>query len=223
MTEPQMTDMEAIRARHSVRRYTGKRIEPEKIAALNQCIAALNAEGRLHLQLLEDAGKTYNRLMNKMMGQGTAPSVIACVGQDDGTLEQRIGYYGEKLVLIAQKLGLNTCWAGTFNKKTIGAEVADGERLVISIAIGYGENAGKPHKSKTAEQLSSSPKALDWFSSGVEAALLAPTAINQQKFQIRLNEDETVDFIDKGGPFSQVDLGIVKCHFEIGSGRSQKP
>ena len=50
--------------------------------------------------------------------------------------------------------------------------------------------------------------------------LLAPTAINQQKFTIRLNEDESVDFVDKGGIFSQVDLGIVRCHFEIGAENS---
>ena len=50
-------------------------------------------------------------------------------------------------------------------------------------------------------------------------ALLAPTAINQQKFVITLNDDETVSFTDKGGPYSRVDLGIVKCHFEIGAGR----
>ena len=36
-------------------------------------------------------------------------------------------------------------------------------------------------------------------------------------FIYSLNEDQTVDFIDKGGLFSQVDLGIVKCHFEIGA------
>ncbi len=62
-----------------------------------------------------------------------------------------------------------------------------------------------------------------WFNKGVEMALMAPTAINQQKFLIRLNEDETVDFIDKGGIFSQVDLGIVRCHFEIGAERSVGP
>ena len=51
------------------------------------------------------------------MGLGSAPSVIACVGKDDDTLDQRVGYYGEKLVLELQKMGLNTCWAGTFNRK----------------------------------------------------------------------------------------------------------
>ena len=54
-------------------------------------------------------------------------------------------------------------------------------------------------------------------------ALLAPTAINQQKFAINLGADEAVEFVDKGGVLSQVDIGIVKYHFEVGSGRKQTP
>ena len=46
---------------------------------------------------------------------------------------------------------------------------------------------------------------------------LAPMALNQQKFEIALNEDGSVEFIDKGGVFSKVDLGIVKYHFEVGA------
>ncbi len=215
-----MSEIDAIKERHSVRNYTPERIQAEKIVKLNEKIRELNEAGNIHLQLIEDAGNTYNKLFNRVAGLGSAPSVIACVGPDDETLEQRIGYYGERLVLFAQTLGLNTCWAGTFNKKNIGADIRAGERIVISIAIGYGDGKGKTHKSKTMEQvIDAKGDRPYWFNKGVEMALLAPTAINQQKFLIRLNEDETVDFVDKGGVFSQVDLGIVKCHFEIGSER----
>jgi nitroreductase len=215
-----MSEIDAIKERHSVRNYTPERIQAEKIVKLNEKIRELNEAGNIHLQLIEDAGNTYNKLFNRVAGLGSAPSVIACVGPDDETLEQRIGYYGERLVLFAQTLGLNTCWAGTFNKKNIGADIRAGERIVISIAIGYGDGKGKPHKSKTMEQvIDAKGDRPYWFNKGVEMALLAPTAINQQKYLIRLNEDETVDFVDKGGVFSQVDLGIVKCHFEIGSER----
>lgn len=106
-----------------------------------------------------------------------------------------------------------------FNRKNIGAKIDENERLVISIAIGYGKDNGKPHKSKDiSEVVDVKGKMPEWFEEGAKMALLAPTAINQQKFLIRLNDDETVEFIDKGGVLSQIDLGIVKCHFEIGSG-----
>lgn len=48
-------------------------------------------------------------------------------------------------------------------------------------------------------------------------ALLAPTAINQQKFEIKFNEDELVSFIDKSGVLSKLNLGLVKYHFGVGS------
>ena len=216
-----MSGLDAIKNRHSVRNYEAKKIEADKVEKIRAKIEELNKEGNLHLQFMVDAGKTYNKLFNKVAGLGSAPSVIACVGIDDETLEQRVGYYGEKLVLFIQELGLNTCWAGTFNEKNIGAEVGDGEKLVISIAVGYGKDKGKPHKSKSPEQvIEAKGDRPYWFNKGVDMALLAPTAINQQKFTIRLNEDESVDFVDKGGIFSQVDLGIVRCHFEIGAEKS---
>ncbi|MBP3783566.1 MULTISPECIES: nitroreductase family protein [Lachnospiraceae] len=216
-----MSEIDAIKERHSVRNYEAKKIEADKVEKIRAKIEELNKEGNLHLQFMEDAGKTYNKLFNKVAGLGSAPSVIACVGIDDETLEQRVGYYGEKLVLFIQELGLNTCWAGTFNQKNIGAEVGNNKKLVISIAVGYGKDKGKPHKSKSPEQvIEAKGDRPYWFNKGVDMALLAPTAINQQKFTIRLNEDESVDFVDKGGIFSQVDLGIVRCHFEIGAEKS---
>ena len=215
-----MTDKEAIIARHSVRNYKDTKIDPKTVLLIENKINQLNEESGLHFQFISDAGNTYDRFMNKAMGLGSAPSVIACIGKDDDGLEQKIGYFGEKLVLYLQTIGLNTCWAGMFNKKAIAAEVKKDERLVISIATGYGKDQGRQHRSKTIEQVTEGKKEQpDWFIEGVRMALLAPTAINQQKFVIRLNEDDTVDFIDRKGPFSQVDLGIVKCHFEIGAER----
>ena len=120
-----MTEIDAIKERHSVRNYLDKKIEQEKIEKLQELIDSCNKEGDVHFQLCEDAGNTYNKLLNKAMGLGSAPSVIACVGPDDETLDERIGYYGEKIVLFAQQIGLNTCWAGTFNKKNIPAKLAD--------------------------------------------------------------------------------------------------
>lgn len=217
-----MTENEAILVRHSVRNYKPDKIEEDKAELIRRKIEELNLEGDLHLQFIEDSGKTYNKLLNRTAGLDSAPSVIACVGKEnDEKLEEKIGYYGEKLVLYAQTLGLNTCWAGIFSRKKIPVVIEPGEKLVISIAIGYGENQGRDRKSKSADQVSTATgERPEWFDKGVEMALLAPTAINQQSFVIRLNEDETVEFIDKGGFFSKVDLGIVRYHFEIGSGRN---
>lgn len=216
-----MTEIEAIKARHSVRNYKPQRIDAETAAKIRKKIEELNQESGLHLQYIEDAGKTYNKLLNRTAGLDSAPSVIACIGREDITdLDEKVGYYGEKLVLFAQNLGLNTCWAGIFSRKKIPVEVDPGEKIVISIAIGYGENQGQNHKSKPVDQISQAVgERPEWFEKGVEMALLAPTAMNQQSFVIKFCEDGSVEFTDNGRFFSKVDLGIVKCHFEIGSGR----
>ncbi len=52
-----MSELDAIRERHSVRSYTPERIQAEKIVKLNEKIRELNEAGNLHLQLIEDAGK----------------------------------------------------------------------------------------------------------------------------------------------------------------------
>ena len=58
----------------------------------------------------------------------------------------------------------------------------------------------------------------DWFKNGIDAALLAPTAMNQQKFVFSLNGD-VVSAKAGVGFYSKIDLGIAKYHFEVGAGK----
>ena len=62
-------------------------------------------------------------------------------------------------------------------------------------------------------------KTPEWFGRGLKAALLAPTAMNQQRFRFTLLPDDTVRAESRGGSYSHVDLGIVKYHFQLGAGR----
>ena len=65
---------------------------------------------------------------------------LALIGKKESSLEEKCGYYGEKLVLFAQELGLNTCWvAMTYSKIKTAFQVEKGEKLCIVIALGYGE------------------------------------------------------------------------------------
>ena len=89
---------------------------------------------------------------------------------------------------------------------------------MIIICFGYGVTQGVPRKSKPLESLCKvNGDMTDWFRSGMEAAMLAPTARNQQKFLFTLSGN-TVKAENKGGSFSGIDLGIAKYHFEIGAG-----
>ena len=215
-----MTEKEAILARHSVRKYTNKAIDADIAAKIVEKVAEVNAESGLHFQFLNDEGEAFSNLILKFSGLDSAPASIACVGPDTPDLDEKVGYYGEKIVLFLQTIGLNTCWVGSFSKKRSEAVVGAGERNVISIAVGYGENEGKTHKSKSEDQLvDAAGERPEWFNEGVKAALLAPTALNQQKFTIRLKDADAAEIVSTGGAFTGVDLGIVKYHFEVGSGR----
>ena len=97
--------------------------------------------------------------------------------------------------------------------------VNSNEKLSVVIAVGYGKTNGVAHKSKPAESVSNiSADSPDWFRKGVEAALLAPTAMNQQKFTLTYANGR-VSAKAGSGFYTKVDLGIVKYHFEIGAGK----
>lgn len=214
--------LEAMEKRHSVRSYEDRKIEGEVKKNLQQLIEACNAESGLHMQLVTDEPMAFEGFMAHYGNFSGVRNYIAMVGKKEPGLEEKCGYYGEKLVLYAQQLGLNTCWVALTYSKTKGAfEIGAGEKLCLVISIGYGKTQGKAHKSKTVEAVSNKTgTAPEWFTKGVQAALLAPTAMNQQKFTFSL-EGNQVSAKAGIGFYSKVDLGIAKYHFEIGSGKDR--
>ena len=212
--------IQAMEQRHSVRQYLDKPIEGENLESLIKIIDECNAESGLHIQLVKDEPKAFDSRMAHYGNFKGVRNYIAMVGKKSGDLDEKCGYYGEKIVLAAQMLGLNTCWVALTYKKIPGVfKVDNGEKLAIVIAIGYGANQGSEHKSKNIADLSNvSDSSPEWFKKGVKAAMNAPTATNQQKF--KLNSDGNKVTAKAGLSFySKLDLGIVKYHFEIGAGR----
>ncbi len=219
-----MTDLEAIRARHSVRAYLEKPIPAELRAELDAFAAALNAESGLHIRIVYDDPAGFDSRLAHYGSFRNVANYIVLAGKAEGDFDFRCGYYGEKLVLFAQKLGLNTCWTAlTFNKKRVRELVPAGESLCMVIALGCGASQGVPHRGKDFDKVSElSGSAPDWFRDGVEAALLAPTAVNQQKFCFALEGEEPTIRVKGLGTCTRVDLGIAALHFELASGRKVK-
>lgn len=210
---------EAMRARHSVRAYEQREIEGEIKDMLEDKIAELNGRSGLHIQLITHEPKAFDSPMAHYGKFSGVTDYIAMIGKKGADLEEKCGYYGEKLVLFAQQLGLNTCWVAVSYKKIKTAYMLDaGEKLCIVIAIGYGKTQGVPHKSKAPSEVADMGNVPEWFKKGVEAALLAPTAVNQQKFFFAI-ADGKVSAKAGRGFYSRIDLGIAKCHFELGAGK----
>lgn len=215
--------IDAIRNRHSVRSFQPRAIEPEVESRLRELINDCNDKGLLHIQLITDDPQAFGRSLLAHYGKFSGVrNYLAMVGPDDEELDERVGYYGEQIVLEAQRLGLNSCWVGlTFKKNKQRIVIDEGEKLACVIALGYGTTQGVPHKSKPMEKVASAEgiDAPSWFVRGVEAALLAPTAVNQQKFHFRLVDNNRVRATTGFGFFNKIDLGIAKFHFEVGAHR----
>ena len=223
-----MTIQEAIEARHSVRAYKEQPLTADIIKALEEKIAELNRESQLHMQLVLNEPKAFQGMLAKYGRFRNVQNYVVVVGQKTDDLDERVGYYGEHMVLFAQMLGLNTCWVGLSYSKVPGTYVLDeGEKIACYIAVGYGETQGIGHKIKSVGQVSRSFSDVtpSWFNKGVEAALLAPTAVNQQKFSFEYLgiKDGRHQVCAKRGfsifGYTQMDLGIAKYHFEVGAGK----
>lgn len=214
---------DAIRERHSVRQYAPDPILGDIRTSLETLINKCNEESGLHIQLITDDPECFDTFMAHYGKFTGVNNYIAIVGPKKlSDLDERGGYYGEKIVLEAQMLGLNTCWvAGTYGKGKCKAHIDAGEKIVCVIAIGYGLNKGSFHKSKDLSKLCGvSEKDMPaWFKEGIDAALLAPTAMNQQKFFITRDGEDAL--IKPGfGPMTKLDLGIVRYNFEVASGHT---
>ena len=221
-----MTLLEAIQSRHSVRKYIDKTIEENLVRILQEKVSEVNKKGNLHIQLVTNEPKAFKGKMAYGTFSGVS-NYFVMVGKKSDDLSERVGYYGEQLVLLAQTLGLNTCWVGlTYNNIKEAYEKGNDEKLCCMIAFGYGDDPGRNLKRKTVQQVSNASDITPaWFKKGVEAALLAPTAVNQQKFSfeyVGMKNNRHIVKASKGFSligYTKMDLGITKLHFEIGAGK----
>lgn len=213
---------EAMQARHSVRQYKDQPLSVEVIAALQEEIAACNRESSLHIQLVTNEPRAFDGFMAHYGKFSGVTSYLALIGKKGPDLDEKCGYFGQRLVLKAQQLGLNTCWvAMSYTKIKTAFTVDKGEKLCVVIALGYGATQGVPHKSRPFSEVAKADGQMpDWFKNGVEAALLAPTAMNQQKFLFTLSGDKVSAKAGRGF-YTKLDLGIVKYHFELGAGKDR--
>ena len=218
-----LTPLEAIAARHSVRHYRPEPLTAQHRAALLAEVDECNRLSGLHIQLVTDEPHCFHNWKTYGSFSGVRHYLVMA-GRKEAGLDERVGYYGERLVILMQQHGISSCWAGVSYRKVAGTfALLPGEKVVCMIALGY--DAGRPphkHGCRSVQQVSNADAATPaWFERGVQAALLAPTAVNQQKFYLAyrgLGTDgrhriEALRRFSWVG-YTRVDIGIVKFHFE---------
>lgn len=216
-----MITVETIRERHSVREYDGKPLSRAEFDALGAVVEEFARESGLGIQLVGDNPEVFNVIARFGLIRGCRTHVAFVVDDakaGDVAADEAIGYWGQKIVLAAQDMGFNTCWCALCSRKKSRAVVAPGKKIRLIIAVGHGKTQGFSRKTKSVEALSSveCAKAPAWFAAAMEAAQLAPTAMNNQNFKITLLSDGKTVRIDapKSG-LNVIDEGIVRCNFEI--------
>lgn len=226
-----MTLLEAMDERRSRRLYLNKSLEPATITLLNDLIQSYNSESGLAIRLLEDGGTAFNGFRKSYGLFSGVRSLIVLVGsKTESYIKEKAGFYGEKLVLEATRLGLGTCWVGgTFDLKNIHQLLDSNEELVCVIPVGEVESLSFKEKmvhqmvagkSKSVEQLlRSEEKVPDWIIEGVRAVQKAPSAANRQPVRFSFINGILSVYTQAEGKFDLVDLGIAKAHFEVATGR----
>ena len=206
--------LDLMKERHSVRQYSDKKIDGDVKTKLDTYVASINEESGLSMQIFYNEPNCFNSMLAHYGKFSNVKNYIAIVGKKEE--QEKSGYYGEKLVLKCQELGLNTCWVALTHGK-VNVQTKPQQKLLILIALGYGTNTGVAHKSKPIKELCKEDTYPEWFMKGMEAVSLAPTAMNQQKFLFEMKNGQVYAKALMGF-YSKIDLGIVKYHFEAVTG-----
>lgn len=234
-----MSAIDTIRARHSVREYLDKPLSGVQLAGLRRAVVEAEQKSGLDIQLVTDNPEVFQVVARFGLVRGATASVVFCAEGKDA--DEAIGYWGQRIVLTAQELGLNTCWCAICSRKKSKAVLRGDKKVRIVIAVGLGKTQGKDRKTKPLSELCTAEGGSmangagvgtgtgagagagmgesglpAWFVTAMEAAQLAPTAVNAQNFHITLRADgKTVTArATKEGGWSAIDLGIVRRNFE---------
>ncbi|NLG84281.1 MAG: hypothetical protein GX493_06675 [Firmicutes bacterium] len=225
---------QAIFRRHAVRSFTGARLHPNDLAALERAfnlVLPLGREIRLRL-VTEGVSRVFPRPLFRQV-----PALIALIAPvATARCATAAGYRGEHVILTATALGLDTCWvSGTYRREEALrlAEVGPGEILMAVIALGYGAPPGPLQKIVHAAVGSGRrplaelllPGGLeshalpDWARTALTAARYAPSAANRQPWRFLVEENAITVRIDSP-PIATargLDVGIAMFHLELGA------
>ena len=229
----------AIKKRRSRRHFDPHRsIEPDILAKLdtlcNQFTPFPNTRSRLVTKSVDNVFKGIIGSYGKIKG---APAFIAFIGDMNSPfVQEEVGYTGEGIILEATALGLNTCWvAGFFRPESVASlvEIGSKERILAVTPVGYARKFesleeklmtgfGRTHKRLPVSKLVSGlgkEKLPDWVRASLEAARLAPSAVNRQPWGFNVEDDGITVFVRTSGPefnvSKRLDCGIAMLHIEV--------
>jgi hypothetical protein len=222
-----MTNHDAIMTRKSRRKFVSQPLSAEEKEVLLSAIKQGNKAGSLSMQLVENKPELFGGFFRSYgLFVGVEHFIVMAGPKKDIHLAEKLGYYGEKVLLEAVKLGLGTCWVGgSFNKQGVNSLVSVDDLLIAVIVIGEPVNKytareqlirsithlKKEQQSKFFQTDGSEPS---WFMQAIDYVYRAPSAVNQQPVWVNVASGKITARLRNINHFAWVDLGIAKAHFE---------
>lgn len=207
---------DAVYARTAVRTFTGGPTD-EQLDRLGEAARKFSWQG-IRIRLFRGPG---------MRGTIKGTNVYAVVLMKKGTPPELQGFYGEALVLEAVSMGLGTCWLGTYYKGVVqqAAKPESDESVTAIIAIGQCAEQTFAPKRKALEDLTGMQPAelaqlKDWQRAALDAARVAPSAMNQQPWRFSADA-QSVTLLPRPAiltkKYAPIDCGIAMLHMAVGA------
>lgn len=219
--------IQAIEKRKSQRTFTKEAIAEDKIQKIKELIDDINKNSELNISFVEDGSEAFSDIRTSYGFFKNVRSMILMKGNPDlSHFREKVGYYGEKLVLSAVDMGLGTCWVGgTFDRKKL--DTPEGECIIAAIVVGMVDKPAIKDKilkalftgkrKPVSERLTSDSQVPEWVEKGMKCVLLAPSALNKQKPHFEYKSGVLTAGVINDYIADLTDLGIAKLHFEIGA------
>ena len=221
----------AIENRVSRRTFTTERLSADAIAEVRALADAANDASGLSIEFMEDGSAAFASARTTYGMFKNVRSMLLMKGDPDMPhFREKIGYYGEGVMLDLVDMGLGTCWVGgTFDRDVF--DVPAGEFVNDVILVGH---IGKPtvkdrvmmaggHKKRKplSDRITSDVELPDWVRAGMESVIPAPSAVNKQKPHFDFKDGVLTASVPDDYVADLTDLGIAKLHFEIGAGNGR--
>lgn len=220
----------AILERISRRTYEKEPIADIDREKLEAAVWECNRSAGLHIQMKLGDGEAFSAAKSKGFLSGVENYFAMICKKDDPIGDEKIGYYGESLILLCTRLGLGSCWiAGTYDKNLCHVEVGEDEELRCVIVFGSVKpkesikeraiaKSVKRNSKEIKDMLSAYDDVPNWVVDGVRYAVKAPSAQNRQPVKFFCDGESVFAKVKGDHKYDLIDLGIAKLHFEIGAG-----
>ena len=221
---------QAIDRRISCRAFERRALEPQTQRLLLRYVQEQNAVSGMHIQFLSAPDEKSTVKLARTMFTSSPLQTLVLPGRQTPEQEEQAGYYGQRIVLHAQRLGLATCWvAGTYDHHSVHAQLEEGEQVLSVIPVGYamekmplkqqmirvGLRRGDRSEDAFVDSEVLYSQLPEWFRFCVQAVRKGPSAVNGQPINLSWRNGEICACIWKSNhKMEYLDLGIAKAQFE---------